>query len=97
MKDAGDKLPAEQQAKANAAIADAKKHLESNDGARMKSALEKLQAAGGEIYAAAQAAAQASGATASAEPKAETEAGEKSAKEARRRRCRLRGRRRRQE
>jgi molecular chaperone DnaK len=37
-----------------ASLAEAKKDLESNDAARMKSAMEKLTALGGELYAAAQ-------------------------------------------
>ena len=40
-----------------AVVADAKKDLESNDVDRMKSALEKLTAAGAEFYASTQAAA----------------------------------------
>ncbi|MEY4940578.1 MAG: hypothetical protein RIQ93_2313, partial [Verrucomicrobiota bacterium] len=40
------------------ALIDAKKELESNDSARMKSAMEKLSAVGGELYAAAQKAGQ---------------------------------------
>ena len=43
--------------KIESAIADAKKDLESNDAARMKSALEKLTAVGGELYTEAQKAA----------------------------------------
>ncbi|MCW5549579.1 MAG: Hsp70 family protein, partial [Opitutaceae bacterium] len=62
LKDAGDKLPAEKKSKAEGAIADAKKDLESNDPARMKSALENLSKLGAEFYAEAQAAAQAAGA-----------------------------------
>ncbi|MBP6506758.1 MAG: molecular chaperone DnaK [Opitutaceae bacterium] len=62
VKDAGDKLPAEKKAKAEAAIVDAKKELESNDGERMKAALENLSKIGAEFYAEAQAAAQAAGA-----------------------------------
>jgi molecular chaperone DnaK len=68
LKDSGDKLPAELKSKFETAIADAKKDLESNDGARMKAATEKLTAIGGELYAEAQKAAQAAGATAGAGP-----------------------------
>jgi molecular chaperone DnaK len=62
LKDAGDKLPADKKATIEAAIADAKKDLESNDGARMKAAIEKLTTIGGELYAEAQKAAAAAGA-----------------------------------
>src|SRR3954468_10129028 len=62
LKDAGDKLPADKKSKIEAAIADAKKDLESNDTDRMKAAMEKLTAVGGELYAEAQKAAQAAGA-----------------------------------
>jgi molecular chaperone DnaK len=62
LKDAGDKLPAEKKSKAAGVLADAKKALESNDGDRMKSALETLSKAGAEFYAEAQAAAQAAAA-----------------------------------
>jgi molecular chaperone DnaK len=57
LKEAGDKLPAEKKATAEAAIASAKKDLESNDAEKMKSAIEKLSKAGAEFYAEAQAAA----------------------------------------
>ena len=57
LKDAGDKVSAPLKSKVESAIADAKKDLESNDAARMKSALEKLTAVGGELYAEAQKAA----------------------------------------
>ena len=57
LKDAGDKLAAETKSKVESALADAKKDLESNDPARMKAALEKLTAVGGELYAEAQKAA----------------------------------------
>jgi len=69
IKDAGDKLAAGVKSKGEAALADARKDLESNDVDRMKAALEKLTAAGGEIYQEAQKAAQA-GATADAGPSA---------------------------
>jgi molecular chaperone DnaK len=62
IKDAGDKIAADVKSKAETALADAKKELESNDTERMKSALEKLSTVGGEIYAEAQKAAQAAGA-----------------------------------
>ena len=61
LKDAGDKIPADKKSKFESALADAKKDLESNDAARMKSAAEKLTALGGELYAEAQKAAQAAG------------------------------------
>ena len=57
LKDAGDKIPAEIKSKADSALVEAKKELESNDTARMKAAMEKLSAVGGELYAAAQKAA----------------------------------------
>ncbi|MGH8017385.1 MAG: molecular chaperone DnaK [Opitutaceae bacterium] len=57
LKETGDKLPAEQKGKIEAALADAKKDLESNDGDRMKAALDKLQKVGAELYAQAQQAA----------------------------------------
>ena len=59
VKDAGDKLASDIKSKAESALTEAKKDLESNDPARMKAALEKLTAIGGEIYAEAQKAAQA--------------------------------------
>jgi molecular chaperone DnaK len=59
LKENGDKLPAEKKSKAEGAIADAKKALESNDAEQMKSALENLSKVGAEFYAEAQAAAQA--------------------------------------
>ena len=62
LKESGDKIAADVKSKAEVALADAKKDLESNDTDRMKSAMEKLTAAGGEIYAEAQKAAQAAGA-----------------------------------
>ena len=62
LKDAGDKVPAELKGKADAALTEAKKDLESNDPERMKAALEKLAAVGGELYSTAQAAAGAAGA-----------------------------------
>ncbi len=62
LKDAGDKLPAEKKSKIEAAIAEAKKDLESNDADRMKASMEKLTALGTELYAEAAKAAQAAGA-----------------------------------
>ncbi len=56
VKDAGDKVPADQKGKIDAALADAKKDLESNDVDRMKKAMENLSKLGGEFYAQAQAA-----------------------------------------
>ena len=50
IKDGGDKLPAHIKSKGESAIADAKKDLESNDTDRMKAAMEKLSAVGGELY-----------------------------------------------
>jgi molecular chaperone DnaK len=64
VKDSGDKLPAATKTKAESTIADAKKDLESNDVDRMKSALEKISAVGGEIYSEAQKAAQTAGSAA---------------------------------
>ncbi len=61
LKDSGDKLPANIKSKAESAIADARKELESNDTDRMKAAMEKLSAVGGELYQEAQKAAQAAG------------------------------------
>jgi molecular chaperone DnaK len=62
LKESGDKLSSEIKSKGEAAIADAKKDLESNDPEQMKKAMEKLSAVGGELYQEAQKAAQASGA-----------------------------------
>ena len=72
LKDAGDKLPADKKTTIETAIADAKKDLESNDGDRMKAAMEKLSKAGAELYAEAQAAAQAAGAGATPDAGADT-------------------------
>ncbi|MEI6052099.1 MAG: molecular chaperone DnaK, partial [Opitutaceae bacterium] len=66
LKDTGDKLPADKKTAIEAALVDAKKDLESNDGERMKAAMEKLSKVGAELYAEAQAAAQAAGAGAGA-------------------------------
>ena len=62
MRESGDKLPAGIKSKGEAAVADAKKDLESNDVDRMKAAMEKISAIGGEIYQEAQKAAQSAGA-----------------------------------
>ena len=59
LKDAGDKLAPEKKSKVEGVLADAKKALESNDGDKMKRALEELTKAGAEFYAEAQAAAKA--------------------------------------
>jgi len=59
VKDAGDKLPADKKSKFESTLADAKKALEGNDPATMKTALENLSKVGAEIYADVQAAAQA--------------------------------------
>jgi len=64
LKDAGDKLPAEMKSKVEAALADAKKALESNDLAAMKASMENLQKVGAEFYAQAQQAGAAPGAEA---------------------------------
>jgi molecular chaperone DnaK len=84
LKDAGDKLPAETKSKMESALAEAKKDLESNDAARMKSAMEKLTAVGGELYAAAQKAAPAAGAEPGADASAQAGegAGQKAEKKA---------------
>ncbi|HVS52365.1 MAG TPA: molecular chaperone DnaK [Opitutaceae bacterium] len=79
LKDSGDKLPANIKSKAESALVDAKKDLESNDAARMKAAMEKLSAVGGELYQEAQKSAQASG-TAGAADSASGEPAEPSAK-----------------
>jgi molecular chaperone DnaK len=63
VKDAGDKLPADTKTAAESALAAAKKDLESNDGPRMKAAVENLSKVGGDIYAAAEKATAASGAS----------------------------------
>ncbi len=80
IKDGGDKLPAEIKAKSEAAIVDAKKDLESNDGARMKAAMEKLTAIGAELYAEAGKAAQAAGAAATPDAASGTSGAEGAAK-----------------
>jgi molecular chaperone DnaK len=78
-KDAGDKLPADIKGKFETALASAKKDLESNDTARMKTALENLSKVGAELYQAAQAA-QAAGAQPGATTDASEAAGPKAAK-----------------
>ena len=57
LKEAGDKFPADKKGPLEAALADAKKALESGDLDRMKGALESLSKAGAELYAHAQQAA----------------------------------------
>ena len=79
LKETGDKLPADRKSKVEAVLAEAKKALESNDGDKMKDALENLSKAGAEFYAEAQAAAQAAarrraGRRRGPEPKAEKKA-----------------------
>jgi molecular chaperone DnaK len=61
LKESGDKISSNIKSKAESALVEAKKDLESNDTARMKSAMEKLSAVGGELYQEAQKTAQASG------------------------------------
>ena len=76
LKDSGDKIPAEMKSKFEAALAEAKKDLESSDPARMKSAMEKLTAIGGELYAEAAKGTQAAGGPADASGPEATAAGE---------------------
>ena len=76
MKDSGDKIPAEMKSKFESAIADAKKDLESSDPGRMKSAMEKLTAIGGELYAEAAKATQAAGGSADPGAPGDATAGE---------------------
>ena len=59
VKDAGDKVPAAEKTKVEAAIAEVRTALKGTDVAAIKAASEKLQAASTEIYTAAAAAAQA--------------------------------------
>jgi len=61
IKDSGDKLPAAIKTKGEAALAEAKKDLESNDVDRMKAAMDKLTAVGAELYQEVQKSAQAAG------------------------------------
>ena len=82
LKDAGDKVPADQKSKFEAAIADAKKDLESNDAARMKSALENLSKLGADLYQKAQAAAGAAEPDAGAAAGAGAEGAKKTEKKA---------------
>jgi molecular chaperone DnaK len=82
LKDAGDKLPADVKGKFEAAIADGRKDLESNDPAKMKASLENLSKIGAELYQQAQAAQAAAGAspgatTTEADPSAEPKAAKK--------------------
>ena len=71
LKEAGDKLAADKKSKVEGVLADAKKALESNDGDKMKGALEELTKVGSEFYAEAQAAAKAGAASGGAEPSPE--------------------------
>jgi molecular chaperone DnaK len=66
LKETGERLPAEKKTMVEGAISEAKKALESNDGDKMKSALENLSKAGAQFYADAQAAAKEPGAGAGA-------------------------------
>jgi molecular chaperone DnaK len=75
LKESGDKLPADKKSSIEAGIADAKKALEGDDTAAMKSAMEKLSALGGELYAEAQKAQAAAGAQPEAGPENEPSAG----------------------
>jgi molecular chaperone DnaK len=79
VKEAGDKLPADRKSRLEAALAEAKKDLESGETARMRGAVEKLSKAGAELYAEAQAAAQAgqAGGAAGPAPEADTPKQEK--------------------
>jgi len=62
IKESGDKIPAAIKTKGETVVAEAKKDLESNDTDRMKAALEKISAVGGELYQEVQKSAQAAGA-----------------------------------
>ena len=64
IKESGDKIPAAIKTKGETVVAEAKKDLESNDTDRMKAALEKISAVGGELYQEVQKSAQAAGAAA---------------------------------
>jgi molecular chaperone DnaK len=75
LKESGDKLPADKKSSIEAGIADAKKALESDDTPAMKSAMEKLSALGGELYAEAQKAQAAQGAGAGGGAAPESESG----------------------
>ncbi|MDI1336745.1 MAG: molecular chaperone DnaK [Lacunisphaera sp.] len=76
LKDAGDKIPAELKTKFEAAIADGKKDLESNDPTKMKAAVENLSKIGAELYQQAQAAQAAAGAQPGTAPDAGAAASE---------------------
>ena len=56
LKESGDKLSDEQKGPIESALAEAKKDLESNDGDRMKAAMENLSKVGADLYQAAAAA-----------------------------------------
>lgn len=56
LKDAGDKVPADKKSTIEAALAEAKKALESDDTEKMKAAMENLSKVGADLYAAAAAA-----------------------------------------
>jgi len=62
IKEAGDKIPAAEKSKLEAALSEAKKDLESNDADKMKAAVENLSKLGADLYAKAQQAAGAAGA-----------------------------------
>ncbi len=66
LKESGDKLAGDIKSKIEAALATAKKDLESNDTDKMKAAMENLSKVGAELYAEAQKAQQAAGAAAGA-------------------------------
>jgi chaperone protein DnaK len=82
LKDAGDKVPADQKSKLESALADAKKELESNDTDRIKAASEKLTQLGAELYQQAQQAAGAAGAQPGADAGAADNSSKKSEKKA---------------
>ncbi len=83
LKDGGDKIAAGIKSKGEAAIAEAKKELESNDVERMKKAMEKLSAVGAEIYQeVAKAAPESGGASAAGAATGGPAAGEPAAKKA---------------
>jgi molecular chaperone DnaK len=75
LKDSGDKISADLKTKFETAIADAKKDLESNDTARMKTALENLSKIGAELYQQVQTAAAAGAAPEGAPGATESAAG----------------------
>ncbi|WP_414662072.1 molecular chaperone DnaK [Horticoccus sp. 23ND18S-11] len=66
IKESGDKIPSGIKTKGETVVAEAKKDLESNDTDRMKAALEKISAVGGELYQEVQKSTQAAGAAAGA-------------------------------